>query len=69
MSAQHSKSIHSSTWIRFFPFLLWLKGYTSQDLRSDGLAGLTVAVVLIPQSMAYAMLAGCHPSTGFMPLP
>ncbi|MBU1419671.1 MAG: SulP family inorganic anion transporter [Proteobacteria bacterium] len=54
----------SSIWGRFFPFLLWLKGYTSQDFRSDGLAGLTVAVVLIPQSMAYAMLAGMPPVYG-----
>ncbi|MBU0960723.1 MAG: sodium-independent anion transporter, partial [Proteobacteria bacterium] len=54
----------SSIWGRFFPFLLWLKGYSSQDFRSDGLAGLTVAVVLIPQSMAYAMLAGMPPVYG-----
>ncbi|MBU1453462.1 MAG: sodium-independent anion transporter, partial [Proteobacteria bacterium] len=64
MSAQNPKSMPSSIWGRFFPFLLWLKGYTSQDFRSDGLAGLTVAVVLIPQSMAYAMLAGMPPVYG-----
>ena len=33
------------------------------------LAGLTVAVVLIPQSMAYAVLAGMPASTAFMPRP
>jgi SulP family sulfate permease len=42
---------------RFFPFLSWwpLRGNT---LRADLIAGITVALVLIPQSMAYAQLAG-----------
>jgi MFS superfamily sulfate permease-like transporter len=41
-----------------FPFLEWFKGYTAWHLRSDLTAGLTVALVLVPQSMAYAQLAG-----------
>ena len=41
-----------------FPFLEWLPGYDTRHLKSDLLAGLTVALVLIPQSMAYAQLAG-----------
>ncbi|MFA6121678.1 MAG: SulP family inorganic anion transporter [Sideroxydans sp.] len=42
---------------RYFPFLSWwpLRGHT---VRSDLIAGITVALVLIPQSMAYAQLAG-----------
>ncbi len=43
---------------KVFPFLSWFKGYKLASLRADGLAGLTVALVLIPQSMAYAQLAG-----------
>ncbi|MEW6670355.1 MAG: SulP family inorganic anion transporter [Thermodesulfobacteriota bacterium] len=43
---------------RLLPFLDWMKGYEASAFRSDALAGLTVAVVLIPQAMAYAMLAG-----------
>ena len=43
---------------RVFPFLEWLKGYRFDKLKADGIAGLTVALVLIPQSMAYAQLAG-----------
>ncbi len=43
---------------RVFPFLGWFKHYNFQSLRVDALAGLTVALVLIPQSMAYAQLAG-----------
>jgi MFS superfamily sulfate permease-like transporter len=43
---------------RFLPFLDWFKGYSAAALRSDFVAGLTVALVLVPQSMAYAQLAG-----------
>jgi len=43
---------------RIFPFLGWLKGYKPAYLKSDLVAGSTVALVLIPQSMAYAQLAG-----------
>lgn len=41
-----------------FPFMNWIKDYNTETLRSDTIAGLTVALVLIPQSMAYAQLAG-----------
>jgi sulfate permease, SulP family len=44
--------------IKIFPFLSWLKGYNTTSFRQDFIAGLTVALVLIPQSMAYAQLAG-----------
>jgi len=40
------------------PFLAWFHNYRVDSLRADLLAGLTVALVLIPQSMAYAQLAG-----------
>lgn len=49
---------------RLFPFLSWLGGYGAATFRIDAVAGLTVAVVLIPQSMAYAMLAGLPPVYG-----
>jgi MFS superfamily sulfate permease-like transporter len=49
---------------KVFPFLRWIKGYTVTALRVDLLAGLTVALVLIPQSMAYAQLAGLPPYYG-----
>ena len=42
----------------------WLQGYGSASLKADILAGLTVALVLIPQSMAYAELAGLPPYYG-----
>jgi anti-anti-sigma factor len=42
----------------------WLIGYNSKSLKADILSGLTVALVLIPQSMAYAELAGLPPYYG-----
>ena len=42
---------------RLFPFLHWLP-VSGATLRADLIAGITVALVLIPQSMAYAQLAG-----------
>jgi MFS superfamily sulfate permease-like transporter len=47
-----------------FPFLRWFQGYSLASLQADMLAGLTVALVLIPQSMAYAQLAGLPPYYG-----
>ncbi len=44
--------------LKIFPFLSWFKGYDAGKFRIDLLAGITVALVLIPQSMAYAQLAG-----------
>ena len=41
-----------------FPFLAWIRGSVKKHLRADGTAGLTVAVMAVPQSMAYALIAG-----------
>jgi len=50
---------------RFLPFLDWLgKLKDKQTLRADIIAGVTVALVLVPQSMAYAQLAGLPPYVG-----
>lgn len=40
------------------PFVPWLAKYRPHHLRADLAAGLTVAVVAVPQSMAYALIAG-----------
>ena len=42
---------------RFLPFLKWFP-MDGETIRADLIAGVTVALVLIPQSMAYAQLAG-----------
>jgi len=50
--------------LRMFPALAWMRRYSRADLRQDLPAGLTTAVMLIPQAMAYAMLAGLPPTVG-----
>jgi SulP family sulfate permease len=50
---------------KLFPFLSWISELKNPDiLRADVIAGLTVALVLVPQSMAYAQLAGLPPQYG-----
>jgi MFS superfamily sulfate permease-like transporter len=49
---------------QFFAYVDWPVGYRRNNLKIDILAGLTVALVLIPQSMAYAELAGLPPHYG-----
>lgn len=46
-----------------FPFLQWPKP-TAATLRQDAWAGITVGLVLVPQAVAYATLAGMPPQTG-----
>lgn len=48
----------------FIPALQWINTYNRSDLRGDLSAGLTVGVMLIPQGMAYSMLAGLPPIYG-----
>lgn len=49
---------------RLIPALEWLPKYRSDWLKSDIFAGLTVGVMLVPQGMAYALLAGMPPIYG-----
>lgn len=46
------------------PSISWMRSYDRSWLRGDIIAGLTVGVILIPQGMAYAMLAGLPPIHG-----
>lgn len=49
---------------RSFPILEWLPNYKKEYLSGDISAGLTVGIMLIPQGMAYAMIAGLPPVFG-----
>jgi SulP family sulfate permease len=44
--------------LTLFPFLRWRAFITRDTLRADAIAGVTVALLAIPQSLAYAQLAG-----------
>ncbi|MEO9873172.1 SulP family inorganic anion transporter [Ekhidna sp.] len=49
---------------KVFPMLEWLPGYKKEYLNGDVFAGITVGVMLIPQGMAYALIAGLPPVYG-----
>lgn len=49
---------------RYLPITEWLPNYRREDLKSDLTAGFTTAVMIIPQAMGYAMLAGLPPIVG-----
>jgi SulP family sulfate permease len=50
--------------MKWLPAASWLRSYSGAVLRDDLRAGLVVAVMLVPQGMAYAALAGLPPITG-----
>ena len=49
---------------RFLPLLRWLPNYKKIYLSGDIYAGITVGIMLIPQGMAYALIAGLPPVYG-----
>lgn len=49
---------------RLFPALSWLKNYSRVQFSQDATAAFIVTMLLIPQSLAYAMLAGVPPEVG-----
>lgn len=49
---------------RFIPAAQWLKKYSREDMQHDTVAGLVFTILVIPQSLAYAMLAGLPAVTG-----
>lgn len=46
------------------PILEWLPNYNSSRFKGDFIAGLTVSIILIPQGIAYALIAGLPPIYG-----
>jgi len=49
---------------KYIPILSWLPGYNKNTFSGDLSAGVTVGVMLIPQGIAYAMIAGLPPIYG-----
>ncbi|MCC7416653.1 MAG: SulP family inorganic anion transporter, partial [Acidobacteria bacterium] len=50
--------------LRLLPFLVWARGLDRATLRADALAGLVGAIVVLPQGVAFATLAGMPPEYG-----
>lgn len=51
-------------WTRLFPFLVWSRLITMDKARDDLFAGITNAVIVLPQGVAYALIAGMPPEYG-----
>ncbi len=49
---------------RYFPILRWGRSYSASLFADDALAAAIVTIMLIPQSLAYAMIAGLPPEVG-----
>ena len=48
----------------YFPLIHWLPSYNAQGALGDLIAGITVALVLVPQSMSYALFVNLAPEYG-----
>lgn len=51
-------------WLKHFPLLADLRRSSGRALAQDGIAGTITAILLIPQALAYALLAGLPPEVG-----
>ncbi|MGD8885416.1 MAG: SulP family inorganic anion transporter [Gammaproteobacteria bacterium] len=61
----HNRSIVCPLWlVRLFPFIKWLHRVDNHSFRSDVMAGLVGAIVVLPQGVAFAAIAGMPPEYG-----
>ena len=49
---------------QYFPIAAWLTTYTKKDFSDDLFAGVITAILLVPQGIAYSILAGLPPELG-----
>ncbi|MEJ2402807.1 MAG: SulP family inorganic anion transporter [Candidatus Thiodiazotropha sp.] len=59
-----TKTHHPAWLLRLFPVLRWKNRVTPQTIKSDLMSGLTVAIVVVPQAVAFASIAGMPPQYG-----
>ena len=51
--------VHHPAWLlRVWPVLRWKNRVTAETIRADLISGLTVAIVVVPQAVAFASIAG-----------
>lgn len=55
----------SERFIRYLPFLLWIRSYRLTYLKADTVAAITGATLVLPQGIAFAAIAGLPPEYGF----
>eukprot|EP01087_Luapelamoeba_hula_P003523 TRINITY_DN1333_c0_g2_i3.p1 TRINITY_DN1333_c0_g2~~TRINITY_DN1333_c0_g2_i3.p1 ORF type:complete len:527 (+),score=74.76 TRINITY_DN1333_c0_g2_i3:246-1826(+) len=56
--------LRRATWHDWFPILSWIPDYNLAKLRGDGISGLSTGAMIIPQALAYSLLAGLPPTMG-----
>jgi len=59
-----SKPQYTAWQLRLLPVLAWKDRVTAQTIRADLMSGLTVAIVVVPQAVAFAAIAGMPPQYG-----
>ena len=67
MIPENHKKPHGTSvviWRKLFPFLRWWNFIGWDTLRADLIAGLTGAIIVLPQGVAFAMIAGLPPEYG-----
>ena len=52
------------TLLRMLPLIQWIKSYSREDFSGDLIAGIITAILLVPQGMAFGILAGLPAQTG-----
>ncbi|KAG0463745.1 hypothetical protein HPP92_019310 [Vanilla planifolia] len=68
------REMSAMEWLELlFPCTRWIRTYQWKEcLQADVMAGVTVGIMLVPQAMSYAKLAGLHPIyglySGFLPI-
>jgi sulfate permease, SulP family len=59
------ESVHTESLVsKYLPIIGWLKSYNLKDFYDDLFAGVITAILLVPQGIAYAILAGLPPELG-----
>lgn len=64
MEGSKSKEVQNLKFLSCISILKWLPRYTKEDVIADIIAGITIGLTMMPQSMAYAGLAGLSPQFG-----
>lgn len=56
-----SASLSAANFAKVLPVFAWISNYTLDKLMADIVAGITIGLTVLPQGLAYAMLAGIPP--------
>src|SRR5579862_8819643 len=54
---------------RWLPAIGWIRRYERRDVRGDALGALTAWAIVVPESVAYAQIAGVPPQNAFYAAP